>query len=620
MKTRLPFSTDFLASLPEAGSKFLRLALVASPGHLDSLGAPDPLTLVVTSEWLTWRLAEDRGFKAVHYEALLTPWPESLGDPLELYRWGCSWMYRDGKDPTLFLGVSLGRQFASDVTYLRYAFERLAFAIDRLCDLYRVEEILFIDIRDLSDVLTAEVKRILLEEIADKRGIKLIERASERAGTNKDFHFKAVYGKADEPEKRWRTAARTTYTIILDMASWLLWRLRNAPPSVLLWVNVLSLGPLVDAWKGGRFAPVILSGAAPKNLKMISKCLQTGISLAHLPLGHLTGHERQEVDAIISGIEKRWSDAPPSDVAERALRLFVRERVFKTGRMHEMACRIKAYDRLFRRWRFARVVVGDLDNAWSRILSELARKFDGKTDEMPNGVFLVDMKNSARCGDQGMKATLTRQLSWGDASRQWLRGIGSPADCVTTGYPALKAHPARITSISSWRRALVLPIYACLGDPTALSANVSGYMLEFIVGLKRLGINQIRVKLHPEQHVLGYFVKLLDYAGLDCEIYIDGPLSKHVEWADMVVGPIISGAFVETLAQGKSYYPVVPFPSSVNENYLQGIPVVRKPSDLIEMIEKGIVPDNADLLQRFCSASTITNSSQAFWSVMERSL
>lgn len=609
-----------LTPQPHLLDRYRRIVLVAAPHQLDGLGELGGDTLVVTTEWLTWRRCTDRGLHCLHYESVLGEWPAEAGDPNELYRRGCEWAHVDGVDVTRFLGVSLGRQFSSEVGYAILAFTTTHAALDRICRRFRPSEVVLVDLSSVFGVLEPPLLRRLAEDVAAGNNAVLIDRLDHLAAGHAAHHNIYGYGPA-AAETGFKPAARRFYAWAVELASRARWLLGGRKPKVLVWLNNKSLAGAAGAFRGGRIAPVILSESAPKSASFVGQCLRSGISLSRLPAVVLTGEEETAIDGMIDRLERQWRNG--GDVFLDAQRTFVQSRLFNTGRLRDMARLVKSYHRLFRKHRFRRVVVADATNARSAIACELAAREGIPADELLNGIFLTAMKDATRSGDVSARPVVTRQLAWGAVGQRWIKAVEPSMDCVITGYPALdglRDRAGKPKARSQWRRALLLSTYANLGDPRALRANISSTMVSMARVLRDNGFDEIRVKLHPGADNKTYFEDMLDYFGLACTVLGNVPLEDQVEWADVVVGPVNSGAFVETLAMGKPYFAVRPEPSSIDEGMIEGIEVISSAQELERLLKGGHLPDGESALDILCGIREHPNPSQRFWRVLEESI
>jgi hypothetical protein len=270
---------------------------------------------------------------------------------------------------------------------------------------------------------------------------------------------------------------------------------------------------------------------------------------------------------------------------------------------------------LFRRHRFARVVVGDATNGFSRLVAECARTAGVPTDELPNGMFVTRQRYDARLGDSSAPAVIRRVLSWGPLTERWLTATGARVIRATVGYPALE-DLRRAVAEPRFGKALVLPIYADADDAMAFTSNIFGSLVDIVRALRDFGCAEIRVKVHVGPQNRDYYADVLRDSGLDVPIFKDNAFAEHLRWADFVVGPVNSGAFVETLAAGKPYFPICPSPSQIDPALLPQVRLVRSAGDLIDRLRLRDVPDRDMVLEDMCSFVSIPDASRRFWSVL----
>ncbi len=593
---------------------FARLMLVSHRRHVAGL-AVDPETLVVSTDWLAWRDCLDRGQPAIHFEAMLTDWPAERGAPHLCHQRHCQWVFIDGHDASRFDGVSLGKLFVRDVSLAGNAFERLACALDRACARFRPREMVLLDMRAELDLVDAIQKRQIAAEACARHGIELIDRLAAPEPGDKGFSERLDGYGAPLPDPWSRRVMRGLYTEALDLAGRVLALVRRRKPAtVLILSNWATVRTLTQDFPAG-VAPAIMAGIMPKRPKLLWRWLTDGVVPVSLPAVTLTGAEKAQIRAIVDAYEQAWVARPATGV-ELGLRNFIRQRIFATGWIEDMARQVKSHRRLFRRHRFSRVVLGDSTNAVCRIIAEVARGEGVGVDELLNGMFLTRQRYDSRCGDALGSPAVDRLLSWGRQNEEWAASTGGPARTVRTGYPALEILRRPAMAPLATGRALVLPIYADCDDTPAFTSNIFANMVETVAALHQMGCASIRVKLHPGPQNLDYYTEALRRFGLEAEIVKDSGLDRHLAWADFVVGPINSGAFVETLAAGKPYYPVCPVPSLIDRALLGPTPVISGAADLVAMLRAGKVIDRDAVLEYFCSFGSIGNAARRFWEVM----
>jgi hypothetical protein len=208
--------------------------------------------------------------------------------------------------------------------------------------------------------------------------------------------------------------------------------------------------------------------------------------------------------------------------------------------------------------------------------------------------------------------------SWGEGIEQWLRLSRGEVPTRRTGYPALDTLRAAPKPFERIDHALVLPIYADCEDTPALFGNIFTWMAETVRALKAAGCATVRVKLHAGPQNLGYYKDVLAESGCaDAEIVKGGALDPHLDWADFVVGPVNSGAFVETMAAGKPYYPVRPEPSLIDWRLLPSQGIVTSVEQLAGMVARREAPQLTGWLAHWCGFDEFPNASRQVWRALE---
>ncbi len=154
-------------------------------------------------------------------------------------------------------------------------------------------------------------------------------------------------------------------------------------------------------------------------------------------------------------------------------------------------------------------------------------------------------------------------------------------------------------------------------DVKGLNANQYGYLVDVVRMLKKIGEVKIRVKLHPGVWKRSYYNRIKDMFNLQCDIRDDGPFEKHVDWADVVIGPAQSGAYLEVLAAEKPYYPVNMNPYSKMLE-LDRVKVYGTVSQLENDLLLGIHANQTDVLEELISYNEFPNPAKRLMSVLGR--
>jgi hypothetical protein len=603
-----------LKHLPQLQDQYRIITLISHRNHVQKLTAKKD-QLVVVTDWLTWRYCVDAGHDSIHIEAMVEQWPEESGDPDYHYYNSATWMYAENHDITLFRGVSLGKQFNKKLGLFRLGFIRTWHALDRICQHFQPTQMEFFDIRSDHDSLTEFAKVSLVTGITEKHQISVIDRYDRMSSDPYAFHDLPQQIQSQKP-KILKFFLLNFYDIVIEILFGARFLFIKPGRRIYFLLNWPALKVLFENKMSTELHPVILARQFPKSIGFILNCWRKNILLARLPSGHLSKSEKTHVAKISGLIEKSF--AKSSTLLDIAQQDFIKNTFLQPGMLRRAACEVKSYDILFDRLRIKHLVVGDAENGTCRILLELAHKKNIHADEMLNGVFLTDEYSDTRNGDAIHLPYVNRLLTWGEHDEKWMAGRSSEMATVRIGYPALGIVQSKFTDPSlPHKKALVLPI--SMEGVKALNTNIFPTIVDTVRGLKEMGCTEIRIKVHVGHPVKNYFEMIARYFDLDCEISQSRILAHHIDWADFVIGPIDSGAFVETMAKGTPYYPMRLFPSSLKKKYFGNVVPSESVPELLTAIQQRNFPDLKQTLEYFCSASSIPNASKQVWEVLEQS-
>jgi len=596
---------------PGLAGRYRRLVLVAARSQLDAV-RPDGDTLTVSSDWLAWREAAARGWPALHIEAGLA----DCHDPrtwCDAYIDAARWPMIDGQDATLFQGVSIGGQFIREVGHACHYYERFRHAVAALARRFKVEVVELVDLRSDYDLLDDRAKRWLVAEAAEAAGAGVIDRLGGAPSTPDEFSTTRMVVSpptgTDFLRAAWETAV-DAFSRAVGMA-------RGPREALLVLPSLLMLEPMVRSFAGGRrFAPILLSDRYPKRLSFAARALRRGFHLAAFPRVPLSEDEEAAVAAIIARLKTAWAESAqgPAHGIERFRRAYVLETIVASGRFRAMAARIKNWRRLFERHRFRRVLVTDSTNYESRIPIELARAFAIPSDELVNGMFNTHQRHDARVGLDNRPPLLSRFLSWGAQGEEWLKETGSSLPAWRTGYPVLDLLRAAPAPSARWTRALVLACPPGPDDLVALRGDGFKYAVDVLAMLAEEGF-ETRFKLHHGLERADYYADVFRRHGIETTVLKTEPLHPEIAWADVVIGPITSGAMVEAMAMGKPYIPVVMPPSAATDGGMVALPFCRDAGEVRARLRRpdDLVAAMARALERLCAFSQIPNAGAEVW-------
>lgn len=604
---------------PGLRDRYERLILVTTLAQLDRFGEVGPDTLVFTTEWLTWRRCVARNIACVHYESMLGRWPEEMPAPEELYCWTARWVFDGDEDATLFRGVSLGRPLSTEVLQISHSFGLGYCALLRACQRFAIKSLILCDAQAIFRVWDSDTKRLLVRLVAERLGIAWQDALDPAAPD--DETFQTVVGYPSPPENPWRLRVRALLAAAADLIFSCASLLRRRRPFVLWWISLLNLKGIIARAQVEKFTPVVLADFIPKSGAFMRDVWRFGGRLARLPGARLSGRDRRQIDDMVRRIVAAWrAPAPP---LVQAFRQAIENRMLRTGRLHEMARLVKQYEKLFRRFDFQRVVVVDVSEIMSHIPASLAHGKAIPVDELHNGMFVTGSRNTSRCGDTHVAPLISRFLCFGEAEVEWVKDcIRAPGETIVVGYPGLDAVDSSATPAMSaggnGRNVLVLPVYHYVSDPTAYRSDTDAYLVDTVRVLRDCGYSNVRVKLHPSMDHLPHYQAVNREFSLGAEMVIAGNALTHFEWADLVVGPLSSGAFLEATRAGKRYIAVRPPSSSVLPRFARGATVIGVPEDLRAVLRDDRRADRDLILRRFCGG--VANPAQRFVDAVEGSL
>ncbi|MBF0353785.1 MAG: hypothetical protein HQL43_00920 [Alphaproteobacteria bacterium] len=592
--------------------EFARIELVSHPRHLDKVQEG---SLIVSSDWITYHLACRRGFSARRLDALLAEWPQELGDPAQHHIRVCEWMYDEhGQDMTRFEGVSLGKLFVRSVTFFSLGYGLVYYGLSRLLATHAASELVVHDVRLRHDLLSDQAKLHLAERVASLHGVRVVSRLDSLGQDHPDYPEFFKGSGAPQEEKGVKAWLRQAYAQAIEA----LFRLRaSRRKRVLLMLGWIATRQILDARRQEDPAPILIANMSPKAPGFLWESWKQGTVLAALPRRFLKRRHSKRLDEIRNQFSRDTKKAVLGPV-EEATRSFVSEQIFGQGWLEQKAREVLSYLALFDKHCCSSAVIGDSTNDTSRIIAEIAKHRQIPVDEMLNGMFLTSQRYDSRSGDSFTPPVIDRILTRGSCDERWIGLTKAKVSCQRVGYPALACLKKPAREMNPKGNALILPIYADCDDVLASLNNIFDHLTATVDALKAFGCAVIRIKLHVGLPNLAYYKRVLETAGIDVAVTNQGGLLEHLDWADFVVGPVNSGAMLETMATGKPYYPFLPEPSLIAPELIDGVSIFKAPGELVAWLREGRVPDAKAALEFYASSTSLPDTGRAFWKAMHR--
>ncbi len=608
MNTRICQELDRLPA--HLKDRYRRLALVSLDRHAEQVAGDDD-TLLVTCNWLQWQLAVADGRHCLHFEALYDGAdPENMAD--NHYFRACDWAYEDGRDITLFRGVSLGRKLAVDVARAMLEWDRLTRTLERLIERYRPEEIVYFDYRAEITGLGPDQRRAAVAEIAGRHDVRVIDRRDPPAADDLELPDKSHLLSAPAPR---RTRLLGLFETAADWASRARRMFDPARPAILILATHRTSVPLLEKFSGQDVFPMLPARQFPnkKKASFLSRSWARGVLLVSAPDATLDAAGRAEVDAIVGRTQRRRRDNPGTG-REAAIRTLIHDRFLGRGRIHQLAAQVIRAERMLDRHAPAAIFADGMLNTDINIFMELARPRRIPVATTWHSPIVQKSKIPIFGNDPRIGLLSNAVFTWGRLHEDWLADTGATSVRIRTGNPleVREAAPAR----GRMRRALVLQLAAPGGDVGARATDEYDYFVRVVRLLQDLGHDEIRFKPHPSCAVAPYYQRIAAFFDLPCDIVQDGSFEEHLAWSDFVIGPIYTGALSETLCGGKPYFPIHLPGSSLDPAYLKGMEVFRDMASLARALDNENRPEQRETLYHLTGRDECPDPVAAIWTAL----
>lgn len=617
-----------VADAPRPATRNSRVVLISHASHLDRLAAADVAdSVLVCSDWLTWqRLARD-GRPCVLLEEALSRWRVDKSWEEEFMLRVTDPVYVDGRDITLFRGVSLGRVFLTPAILLRTAALRIEYALREIIREFRPREIVYVDCRAETLGLPPDQRFTIAAAVAGENGIAIVDRrpAAPVAGDELPMVEEASLQRPARSGTAWlRHTAATCAELLLDWASAALATLGPGRREVLIMLNTSMTVPLLRDRRRGASAirPLVFFRQQRKALRFLARCLANGTHFLARPRRRpLSPPDKAEVKAIYDRLLDNLArlGGPANAIIAAAVR-----ELFDNGvRIFRLAEEIVSAERFLARRRPARVVVDTPKNAPHILYAELARKMGIAVDYIWHSAMMPEtFRISFLGGDSRTPAVASRMLSWGHANDRWAAIVAPAIPRVFVGCPIAGTYrdfpkTARTHAPRGGKRVLVLEYSIVSRWLTSLNATKYEYFVNTVRTLRALGYRDIAYKLHPGRPNKAYYERIRGDFGLACRVLKSEPLPGLLKDFDIVIGPIHTGAIFESLAAGKEVYAFWCGPDEVVRTFYDSYGLLRDVAELPAALAERRCLDNAYVLEDVYGGGDAAAMRRRFWAAMD---
>lgn len=614
---------DVFESMVALRSTYNRLALVSHPSHVAPAIAKwsDGETLLVSSNWLLWQKCMRDGLPCIHTSVGLIDYDASTISR-DLFIEANAWIYRDGKDQTLFNGISLGRKFASQSSLALADYTRLSTTLENICRRFRPKEIHAFGFRTDYGFLGAEWRYRIILDVCANIGAEIIVHDRYFYSAEPDFPTNIHSGPSVLGSSFLKNSiadiAKSLFFLFLIVAGKIRLCLSPNRSRVISLVSQLTSIPMIREINGRPWFMLIIAKWFPN--KRDPKWMLRSISNGVLPVGYrqpkLSSTDLNELGEIRQVFEKAPASAPSSHAFMTA---FAAEEILASGELERLAVETVSARRLLEVYEPQDILTDSLLNPVSGIVIDVAREMGIPVTVMLHAHYIQNLKFERLGCDPRVGTQADRFFSWGPITENWLRETGATAVPVRTGNPISGKFTSKPrTAKSKQDNVLLLQYTIAYSDLGAWPHHEYEFFVDMLGALNDLGYANVRLRLHPGVPKYGYYREITDHFGLTCEVNDNGPFDEQIEWADFVIGPVISGAMLEVIASGKRYYPVLMQPSAVDKSHLDGLECYFSSKEVTDAIVNGSSRKAAEILEAFTSASTHPHPAASIWQAIER--
>ena len=592
------------------------LILVSHRRHVSKIVTPKEKTLIVSSDWLLIKDLNQNGYDAVYFEYGLRDWGEQELES-QLYIRTNDWLYINGVDKSKYNGVSLGQLFSRDISLVYLSYARLSAALSCMCVEFKPKKIFLYDYRSEFELLDEFSRIKIVEEVCRQHVVHLVNSADCPGADDDEFPQLPIYGGSKAPVENYRWL-RGFYGLVIEFISAMLRGLTPKRDKVLVMTGGHLAQTLSKYATSKTITPIYFSSLLIKKPGEVLRTIWRGSYLARRLYTNIDDVNYEAVQQITESYLKHWEKDKP-DVLRMIVRRYITRNVFSSERIRFYTSQIDLTKKFLLKHQPKRVLLDSIFGADSRIPMEIAKAMGAKIDYIWHGYWTHIIFFDALGGDPRSKTLVDRVYSWGEQNERWLDAINWQGECVRVGNPFAQKYlkKRRAVNLKKFPQNILILQYTPMNtDIRGLNANQYGYFVDLVRRLEEVGDFNLRLKLHPGVWKTSYYEKIKEQYTLDCEIRKDGPFEKHVQWADVVIGPVQSGAYLEVLGANKPYYPVVMPPQS-KMVFAQNTKFYEDLGLLVDDIHHSISQDQVMSLEELISFSQFPNPALAIMKAWE---
>lgn len=593
-------------------SHWQTLVFISHPSHLAQV-EHGPSTLAVSSDWLLVQEASTQGIDCVLIDSCASA-AGNLEDNADVYVRAMDWIYDGGVDITLFRGVSLGRKFSRDLTLLLVEYRRLQRYVSSLIKTYKPEHVVFLGCELEMALLDRQGCLELVQEAAAEAEVSFTNLSDIAATPPVRYR---VHGTSPGPRTRefpGQKIAFATYALFLSAFSRIRHRIsKNRKPVALMLTSQLTLNPLLDC-KHYPLSPLVLFDWLPgkRSIATLAERLSKGLLVAQQGDLPLNSQDAEQIRVIESKILSIYQSNSGGALTSAILR-YVYTHVIENRHFRKLAQVVRKSEKLLNIWKPSVIFTDSLNNQTILILLEIAKKNGVKNVMTWHAHSLIDTLIPALGGDERYPSLFSNIFTWGRVHEMSSTASGLAIEQTRTGNIIANRHKNTPRKKDAWRHVMVLQYVTPYNDMFICNSKEFDYFAEIAEMLKNENITSIKLRLHPGTSKTNYYKTIVEALGIDCELDDSGPFEACLKWADVVIGPVQSGAMLESISYGLPYFPVLLSPNAVNPAYLKDVPVFHDLAELGRAFKERRAPDLENFLEDLSATAEFPDTPREVW-------
>jgi len=580
----------------------------------------DQNTLVLCGNWLAWQFGPVLP-NVIPYETALLKVKDVANIDTNLYERTDSWVYHEGKDITVFEGVSLGKSFQGSLALTVCNLARLFGVLSYFVKTYNIKEIIYIDFTPDVDITPVKLRSSAIKIVSSILSVRFIDKS--QTLTNTEIEISDSYSQ--EPTSNFFIMLlRDAYVKFLCAFTYL--RSLSTPKRfrVLICVGTSLAEPLMLGLNKNSIEAIFMARVFRKTFKNILGIICRPILAENLDEKSLTPEQNDKITEICEGVSSIIYDSDDF-IVQFCRKLFV-EHFAKIGAVDAAARQINSAKKFLQRVKPDRIIVDGIRNPPTRTIAEIAHTMDIPVDYIWHSILVPQyIQIPGLVGDRYTPPLISRCLSWGSTNDRWLKRTNVKTPCLRVGSPVSARYQKRPNNtanklvLSPSTNILILQYAPIVSDPKSMNARLYEYFVDSHLLLQAQKFENLLFKLHPgpKRWKPSYFQAIADQFGFKAVIIKKKPFHSCVSWADIVIGPPQTGAMFETLAIGKPYYPVIYEPHCFDLSFYDDYPIYSSIQAVIDSMLAGYVPNGKKLLNSVYSTDDIPNSTHEFWGALD---